>query len=153
MQQWYGIDSGELNEDAKTYPAALTWLLKGDAVQRAVTADAFRWDAAKQASGDHWQAPFLAYLLKDPYSAVRAVAFKSLRELPGYGRLKYDFTADRASRDRVFGEAMQIWLEQRPGKSLPAGLQSLQNNQGNLDSSRIESLIKQRDDTPLLLSE
>ncbi len=153
MQQWYGIDSGKLDEDAETYPASLIWLLKGDAVQRAVTADAFRWDAAKQASGDHWQAPFLAYLLKDPYSAVRAVAYKSLRELPGYGRLKYDFTAEKASRDRVFAQAIQIWSEQRPGKPLPSGLRSLQNDQGELNSRRVEGLIKQRDDTPLLLSE
>ena len=153
LRQWYGIDPGVIHQEAQDYPAALIWLLKGDAVQRAVTADAFRWDAAKQASGDHWQAPFLAYLLRDPYSAVRAVAHKSLRELPGYGQLNYDFTAEKANHDSVFRQAMRIWSEQRPSKPFPTGLRNLQNDQGELNWSAIERLIQQRDDTPLSISE
>ena len=52
--------------------ASLLWLLRGDAGQRAIVAQAMGWAPAQQASGTDWMAPHLAQLLDDPYDAVRS---------------------------------------------------------------------------------
>ena len=153
LQEWYDIDSGEIDQEATELPASLIWLLKGDAVQRAVAADALGWDSAKHASGEHWQAAFLAQLLRDPYTAVRFVALKNLRKLPAFDHLDYGFAKDDANHEKAFQEAMKIWQEQSGIAPVPPGLKSLMNASGKLNESRIEQLIKERDDTPIYLIE
>ncbi|HEV3021755.1 MAG TPA: multiheme c-type cytochrome, partial [Pirellulales bacterium] len=83
LAAWYGQSPVELGDDERAISAAVLGLLRGDAVQRALAAYAFGWPEARRASGEGWQAPLLATLLDDPYSAVRMVAWRSLRRL-GY---------------------------------------------------------------------
>jgi hypothetical protein len=62
------------------------WLLKGDAGQRAIVAQAMGWAPAQQASGSAWLAPYLALTQKDQYDAVRLIASRSLKTLPAFRR-------------------------------------------------------------------
>jgi predicted CXXCH cytochrome family protein len=84
---------------------AVETLLAGDAAERVVFAWAFGLREAREASDDGWQAPYLAALLDDPYSAVRVVAARSLRSYAEFSRLEYDFLAPperrRSARDAV----------------------------------------------------
>ena len=64
----------------------MLWLLKGDAGQRAIVAEAMGRDAAQQASGSAWLAPFLALTERDQYDAVRLIAARARRTLPAFRR-------------------------------------------------------------------
>jgi predicted CXXCH cytochrome family protein len=107
-------------------------LLAGDAAERAVAAWAFGLPETREASGDGWQAPYLAALLDDPYSAVRFVASRSLRSFSGYSTLDYDFLAAperrRQARDAVLAR-------------FPA------------ERSRIAALLARQDARPVSISE
>ncbi|MGH7137268.1 MAG: cytochrome c3 family protein, partial [Pirellulales bacterium] len=63
LTAWYGQPAVEIAEDQLSASAGVLWLLRGDAVQRALVAWAFGWPAARRASGEGWQAPLLAALL------------------------------------------------------------------------------------------
>jgi hypothetical protein len=95
LARWYGTTPMPLDADERRVAAAVLWLLRGDAGQRAIVADAMGRASAKDASGAEWSAPFLAQLLVDPYSAVRYVAFRSLRSLPRCARAFPDRRGDQ----------------------------------------------------------
>jgi predicted CXXCH cytochrome family protein len=111
---------------------AVEVLLSGDAAARAVATFAFGLPAAREASGTSFQAPYLAALLDDPYSAVRFIAARSLRSYPGFSGFDYDFLAPperrRAARDAV--------LSRFP-----------------TEQSRIRALVARQDDRPVSISE
>jgi hypothetical protein len=90
-----------LNDDEQAIPASLLWLLRGDAGQRALAAWSMGWPPAQQASGTAWMAAPLATVLNDPYDAVRLIAGRSLRTLPGFGSFEFDFLAPPAERVAV----------------------------------------------------
>ena len=69
--------------------AAVEWLVRGDAGQRALAAWAFGWASAQATAGSDWMAPLLIRALADDYAAVRWIALRSLRSLPGYGALDW----------------------------------------------------------------
>ena len=89
----------ELSEDDKTISAAVQWLVKGDAGQRALLAWGMGWEPAQEISGRDWLYPFLIYTLRDPYPAVRFDAWKSLQTLPGFADFKFTYTADEDAVD------------------------------------------------------
>jgi hypothetical protein len=104
LSRWYGAPPVAVEGDDRTVAASLVWLLRGDAAQRAVAAWHMGWEPARRASGDAWIAPFLAQLLDDPYSAVRFVAYRALRALPGFGDLQYDFVGAPDERRQAVRE-------------------------------------------------
>src|SRR5205814_10384009 len=91
LQAWYGTPAIELKDDDRTMSAMVTWLLEGDAGQRALSAWSMGWAPAREASGAAWLTPYLATLLEDPYAAVRYIAQRSLRASPQFSELHYDF--------------------------------------------------------------
>jgi len=86
LEDWYGVERPSLSDDEEQVAASLLWLLKGDAGQRAIVAQAMGWDAAQQASGSAWLAPYLALTERDQYDAVRLIAARSRRTLPPFRR-------------------------------------------------------------------
>jgi predicted CXXCH cytochrome family protein len=113
-------------------PDAVERLLAGDAAERAVVAWAFGLRETREASGDGWQAPYLAALLDDPYSAVRFVAARSLRTDAAFSGFEYDFLSAperrRAARNAV--------LARFPG-----------------ERARIAALLARQDRRPVSISE
>lgn len=101
LERWYGtlaaLPSSETAARARGSAAALT-LLTGDAATRVVVAAQLGWAPAQRASGSGWQAQLLVAALDDPYAAVRFVAARSLRTLPGFADLAYDYVAERSQR-------------------------------------------------------
>ena len=51
--------------------------------------------------GRDWPAAFLLPLLDDPYAAVRYLAYRSLRELPGFRDFAYDYVGAPAAVHQV----------------------------------------------------
>ena len=153
LTQWYGIEKPELTVDQSEVAAAVLWLLRGDAGQRALAAWSFGWQDAQQASGLDWIAPYLGQLLEDPYDAVRYIAYRSLRRLPQYSEIQYNFIGSPAHRSEMRDEVMKLWnasggVAQRNGAD-----QILLDENGQLDASRFNRVLKARDDRPVSLVE
>lgn len=147
LTKWYGSPAMPLAEDDRQTAASILWMLKGDAGQRALVADAMGRASAREASGSDWMAPYLAQLLVDPYSPVRYIAFRSLRQLPGYASLAFDFVAPLPELEQGRRRALAMFR-------LPAGLRpELLGSAQGLDIAAFERLLRQRNDRPMNLKE
>ncbi len=153
LEEWYKSPRTEFAPDEKQVAASLLWLLKGDAAQRAVTAWHMNWQPALEASGNQWQAPFLARTLVDDYSAVRYLAEKALRREPDFKGLKYDYIGKAADRKTASQRMMELWAtREKTPTSAPEIL--LMNPSGQtVDINRMEAILQQQNKRPTSLPE
>ncbi len=149
MQTWYGHDAPELTNEQQTISAALIWLLKGDAGQRAIASWSLGWDAAQQASGTDWIAPTLSHALNDPYDAVRFIARRSIRSLPGFDQFEVNAIGTSQERSKAIQRVQDTWRKVSQQKQDP----SLLLNDTGLDQQKLQQLLLQRDETPIDLLE
>jgi len=125
LELWYGASRPALGDDEESVAASVLWLLKGDAGQRAIVAQAMGWAPAQQASGSAWLAPYLALMEKDQYDAVRLIASRSLKTLPAFRR-----------------------------DQLPRGsARLLINADGTFDAARVNRLVRERNNRRLVYRE
>jgi hypothetical protein len=82
-------------------PASIVGLLRADAAERVLWADAFGDCEAITASGNDWEAPVIAKATQDPYAVIRYVAERSSRAYPA------------ATRTLVSPEAIEALVRQR----------------------------------------
>jgi hypothetical protein len=160
LAKWFNQPVPDMSDDDRTTAASLRWLLQGDAGQRALAAWYLGWAEAQNASGTDWIAPQLATLLEDPYDAVRYVAGKSLRTLPGYEDVEYDYMGPAAA---LASAKQATWTEFREqtnaNRSMgapmdPARARSLLlYPDGSLDRLTISKLLRQRDDKRVQIAE
>lgn len=154
---WYGIElpsfmNSNTDDGSPQVAASVEWLLKGDAAQRIVAAWHYGWQPARVASGEGWQAPLLAELLNDPYSAVRLVAGRSLKALPNMAELKFDFLASETDRKNFLKQAIDLWRSSQPDP-IPNPTAVLQQANGLLDESAIRHMLQLQDRTPVTITE
>jgi hypothetical protein len=109
LNDWYRQPIPSIESDFEKTPASVVWLLRGDAGQRALMAWHMGWTPARQASGTNWLAPYLLETLDDPYSAVRYIGQRSLKSMPGFGRLNFDYIAPAPRRIMAKSELLQSW--------------------------------------------
>lgn len=152
LRDWYGQPAPGLDRDERTVAASILWLLRGDAGQRALTAWSTGWEPAQQASGTTWMVPYLGELLGDPYDAVRFIAARSLRTIPGFETLRYDFTGDRGERIDAAVGALRTWRNS-PAARARRDPELLFGLDGALDTAAMRRLFDQRDTRPLFLRE
>jgi hypothetical protein len=152
LERWYDVSPVSLADDDRSVAASVSWLLRGDAGQRAIAAQAMAWPPAQRASGTDWMAPHLATLLDDPYDAVRYIASRSLRTLPGFGAFAYDFVAPQPVRYQAQLTTMALWDRSRgrPGRVAP---ELLLDRDGRLVVDAVLRLLKTRDTRRMLLRE
>ena len=139
--------------DDETISDTVNLLLKGDAVQRTIAAASLSWQPAVNISGSEWQPPLLAHLLEDPYSAVRYVAYRSLKTFAGFEDFEYDFVASEIHRTEARIRAMAIWNQQRSDREVTGKTLVLIGPDGELLQSELKRLTKLRNDRKLTLSE
>ena len=132
LADWYDQPIPEMSSRDKTTAASLRWLIEGDAGQRALAAWYMGWAEAQEASGADWIAPHLATLLEDPYDVVRYVAGKSLRTVPGFEELDYDYMASRSKLVSAKDWTRSKFKEQISDKSIAPG---------SIDSARAQNLL------------
>ncbi len=114
LHESWGVAKPQLTDDLKYFAASAYWLFKGDAGQRALLAWAYGWKEAQEASGTDWMVPLLAPSLDDSYDAVRYIAGRSLRSLPGYDSFEYDFLLPPGERESKVNEVMNLWHGRGP---------------------------------------
>ena len=145
LERWYNTPQPTtMSDDDRTIAAALVSMLKGDAGQRAIIAQAFGSSAAHQASGTAWVAPYLSLLLNDSYDAVRYIAARSLRTLPGYETFVFDFVANESDRVANQRRALGLWRDLRNRDGRPGDPTLLFNPDGSFIADRIDRLTNQR---------
>jgi hypothetical protein len=152
LNQWYGIESPELSEDDQDISYTVLSCLKGNAIQRALAGWTIGWPEAHKASTTDWVVPYLGFLLQDNYHAVRFIADRSLRNLPGYEKSTYDSLAPKTERDQAARKIVQKWRLQsdREGTTGPALLISAG---GQPMIKRIDEFLRQRDLTKIVIGE
>jgi len=149
LTAWYGHAPLDREPAQKDVAASVQWLLTGDAVQRATAAWHMGWAPAQEASGTHWQAPFLARTLDDSYSAVRFIAGHALKSLPGFEDFEYDYIGTPAQAARALKAASDRWVMSANGMSEAA----LLINEGRMDMERVKALENAQDTTPVRVNE
>jgi hypothetical protein len=153
LERDHGVDRVSLDETARRVASGPRWIATGDAGVRALAAWYLGWEPARDAAGSDWMAPYLAELLADPYAAVRGVAIRSLRTLPGFAELEYDFVEARGAageeaRLRVQADwalRLEATPSRAPGPLLSAGT--------GFDREAWASLLTARDIRPISLNE
>jgi len=150
LQSWYGIESVTLTEDQANLSATLLWMLKGDAVQRVIATWTLGWEPTRQAAGDGWQPHFLSPLLQDPYSMTRFMAHDSLKKL-GVEIQDFDFLAPPMDRPGV--SLQRLFNANLASPPNAPGVQIFFNRDGTLNQEMMERFLRQRDDTPVTLTE
>ena len=153
MTEWYGTPSVVLSDEQRNTSANLLHLLRGDAVQRAVAAWHMGWEPAQQASGNDWQAPFLAATLEDPYSAVRIVASRAMKKLPGFHDFTFKLDSDETQRTTARQRIVEQWRQQGPPPTSQSPAQILLDADGNVLREQLEKLREQRDNSPIQIPE
>lgn len=153
LSSWFGQPLPPLSADQAEVAASISWALEGDAGQRALAAWSLGWQPALEASGDGWQAPFLGHLLNDPYAAVRYVAQRSLRRLPAFEGLQYDYVGPSSERAKARGAVIDRWLQLPWDPDGFRGPQVLMSFDGNLRTEAIGRLSSRRNDRPVALGE
>jgi len=97
--------------------------------------------------------PYLAEELKDPYSAVRYIAARSLRSLNGEFRaVDYDFMASDSDRVVAAQKIGELWTRGRGGAAV-ANRPALLLANGELQLESFERLLKERNQLPIDLQE
>jgi hypothetical protein len=153
LQVWYNQPAPELSQDDQTIAAAVQWILKGDAGQRALIAWGMGWESAQKIASRGWLYPYLIYSMTDPYAAVRFDAWKSLQTLPGFSGFSFTYTAADHSLSEAAAHAYDKWLREirdanavyRPGTAI--------DPDGRFQQDIFERLRNERDDKPIILAE
>ena len=153
LREWYGQPKPELTEDQQSTSAAVLWILAGDAGQRALLAWHMGWEPAVQASGADWIGLYLGHLLADPYSAVRYIAHRSLRQRQGFQNFDYDFIANTEELADASRRAVAQWRGARSEASRTGGPEVLVGSDGSVDWDAFRRLAGQRDDRDMWLRE
>jgi hypothetical protein len=98
-------------------------------------------------------APYLAEMLADRYAAVRGIAGESLKTLPGFGDLDFDYVAAVdavATLSRVNAQA--DWVEWVGSKTI-AMPGPLSSGDEGIDRRVWEELLRGRNMLPIALTE
>ena len=90
--------------------------------------------------------------IRDSYDAVRLGAARALRALPGFAATEVDVTAAQPARRDAQRRVMATWdrVRPRPGR---AEAELLMTPSGELDVPRVLSMLRQRNNRPMLLRE
>jgi hypothetical protein len=151
LEEWYGIPVPQMSDEQHEVSLAARLSLSGDAGQRALMAWSMGWPEARRASGQDWMAPYLGQLLADDYDAVRYMAARSLRTLPGFEDLRYDFLLPADQLVLVAEEVRRRWSRGSTARAPRDAL--LIGTAGLLDEGRFEALRERRDERPVDLAE
>ena len=152
LKAWYRVPQVSLDRDERTIVASMLSLLRGDAGQRALVAWSMGWKPAQEASGTHWMPPSLALLMNDPYAAVRFIAYRSLRSLPEFAQVNYDFMNPVEQRPIEVMRVMDVWRRSTSfaqSQSSPALLFEVDGTMKN----DVVRLLQQRDHRRVQLRE
>ncbi len=152
LADWYQQPSERLGEIENSTSAAILWALEGDAGQRALIAWHFGWEPARKASGDDWFAPYLALLTQDEYPAVRYIAGRSLKRLPDFAGLEYDYL-NVQKLETTAATVFNQWSRLGSHRFRAGNETLLFDQRGDLQAQRVRELLKAQNKRVMELDE
>ena len=150
---WYHQLVPQLAPDDQNIAAAVQWILKGDAGQRALIASGMGWESAQQTAGRDWLYPYLIYSLNDPYAAVRFDAWKSLQTLPGFSDFSFTFTGADDYLHETSARAYEKWLREVRDRNATYRPETALDADGRFRQDTFQRLRDARDNKPIILAE
>ena len=153
LHNWYKQPMPQLSADDQTIAAAVQWIVKGDAGQRALIAWGMGWESAQNVSGRDWLYPYLIYSMSDPYPAVRFDAWKSLQSLSGFSAYPFNYTADDRSIADSAAQAYEKWLREVRDPHTSHRPETLIDSDGHFREDVFQRLRRDRDEKPIILAE
>jgi hypothetical protein len=153
LHTWYNQPVPELSEDDRTIAAAVQWILKGDAGQRALVAWGMGWESAQKIAGRDWLYPYLIYIMTDSYAAVRFDAWKSLQTLPGFFDFRFNFTAPDDALGEAAKSAYEKWLREVRNVNAVYRPETAIDSDGRFREDVFQRLRSARDEKPIFLAE
>ena len=153
LHEWYNQPTAELSQDDQTIAAAVNWIVKGDAGQRALIAWGMGWESAQKTAGRDWLYPYLIYSLSDPYAAVRFDAWKSLQTLPGFSDFSFTYTAADHLLSQAATNAYEKWQREVRDADAVYRPQTALDPEGGFRQDIFQRLRRERDETPIILAE
>ena len=148
LNEWHKQPVPKMSDEQKDSSAAMLWLFKGDAGQRSLVAGHMSWEPAKTTSGHVWMQRFLAESLVDSSSTVRYIAQRSLKTLPGYEDLPYDYIGQEEHRSLTRQKVIKMW---RAKSVVTEGNSVLSQPDVVLQDNKIDAILKQRDNRRIQL--
>tara|TARA_Y100001934_G_scaffold45669_1_gene55299 strand:- start:9550 stop:11508 length:1959 start_codon:yes stop_codon:yes gene_type:complete len=152
LHEWYGHEIPELSDDHQTVSEAVRGLIQDDAGVRSIIAWHLGWKPAQEASGTAWIAPHLALLMQDPYDAIRYIAARSLKRLPGFERSSYDFIANAGERESAILDSLSVW-QSTVRTNIRNHANVLLDAEGNRNIEKLSQLLSTRNNRPISLQE
>lgn len=153
LENWYQVKRPAMEPHWTNTAASVVWALRGDASVRALTAWHLGWKPAREISKTaEWAPPYLGILMDDPYDAVRYIAGRSLRTLPEFRDVNYDFLAAPEDRLRTIREVATKWPGFRRGPER-GDRRFLLNPQGRLDQVILDENLRKRDHRAISIME
>lgn len=153
LHNWYNQPVPTISGDDQKIAAAVQWLLKGDAGQRALIGWGMSWKPAQEVSGRDWLYPYLIYLLTDRYAAIRFDAWKSLQTLPGFESFVFKYSDTPEALTQAAATALDHWtreVKKADARFAPeTGLDQL----GRPERDVFSRLRDQRNETNIILAE
>jgi hypothetical protein len=153
LTEWYRQPEPQLSDDDKNIAAAVQWLVKGDAGQRALLAWGMGWKPAQEISGRDWLYPYLLYALTDRYAAVRFDAWKSLQTLPGFENFAFYYADTHNAVAHAASDAFGHWSSDVRKTDAPYPPESMLDKDGRPSRDNFSRLRSQRDEKPIILAE
>ena len=90
--------------------------------------------------------------MDDPYAVVRFMAHRSLRQIPGYEGLEFNYTGSNPERAAVLKRVQETWLRAGlPEETLNRS--ELLLGEGGLNTDALNALLKRRNHRDVRLSE
>jgi hypothetical protein len=152
LEQWYDMAVPEIPADDQRIAAGVRWALEGDAGVRALVAWSMGWRDAQEAAGTSWLVPYLAELMDDPYDAVRIIAYRSIKTIPGFEETAFDEFQAPEQRADVTRAVRKRW-EGLPAPATGRGPATLFDEYGRVQQSQVDQLLERRDNRPVTLAE
>jgi hypothetical protein len=153
LHTWYGQPVPPLSSDDENISAAVQWLVKGDAAQRALLAWGMGWEPAQKTAGRDWLYPYLIYSMIDPYAAIRFDAWKSLQTLPGFSDFAFTYTSDERSLNEAAAQAFKKWLNEVRDPNTVFRPETGLDSEGHFRKDVLQRLRSERDNRPVVLAE
>ncbi|HJT80511.1 MAG TPA: multiheme c-type cytochrome, partial [Chthoniobacterales bacterium] len=153
MTEWYRQPEPQLSDDDQKISAAVQWITKGDAGQRALIAWGMGWAPAQEISGRDWLYPYLLYALTDRYAAVRFDAWKSLQTLPGFENFTFYYSDTHNALAHAASDAFGHWSSDVRKPDATYQPETILDRDGRPDRETFSRLRSQRDEKPIILAE
>jgi predicted CXXCH cytochrome family protein len=151
LSEWYAQPELTVPSPWDETAASVVWLLRGDAVVRAVTAWHLGWEPALRASGRGWQAPLLVQTLPDDYVAVRFLAWRALTQHEGFEQLDFPYDGDDAELT-AFADSWRA-AAQKLARPFAGRAELVLDENAALLQDEVIALLLERDTTEVRVAE